>query len=153
MDRHRYNKRLVNRRARARKAKKKLQGKQGIDPGQASTAQGSIDPDSLESVSTGTDTRLGNSENNTYSPGVDTTANEEPYTIDSCPIIHPMAMIQLQSRGGKTSRINSRWAASIEDHCNLLLSVSDRKAGRTNARFSVRIEIPSSPHPVLGRHR
>jgi hypothetical protein len=82
MDRHRYNKRLVNRRARARKAKKKLQGKQGIDPGQASTAQGSIDPDSLESVSTGTDTRLGNSENNTYSPGVDTTANEEPYTID-----------------------------------------------------------------------
>jgi hypothetical protein len=82
MDHHRYNKKLVNRRARARKAKEKLQGKQGIDPGQASTAQGSTNPDSLESVPTGTDIRLRDSGIDTASPWVDTTSNEMPYTID-----------------------------------------------------------------------
>jgi len=83
-DHHRYNKQLVNRRARAKKAKAKLQGKQGIDPGQASTrtAQGSTDPDSLESVLPGTDIRLKDSDIDTSSPWVDSTSNEVQYTID-----------------------------------------------------------------------
>jgi hypothetical protein len=61
-----------------------LQGKQGIDPGQASTrtAQASTDPDSLESVTTGTDIKLRYSDIDTASPWVDTTSNETPYTID-----------------------------------------------------------------------